>query len=102
MNRYTAYSSEAKLVLGQQGSPVYTQTRYKEHAIAAQWAMIARKTSLLNLRVDPIIKETLRLAAEREHRSVANMVEMLVRRHCESVGVVIPDQGHLFKDGDDE
>jgi len=64
--------------------------------------MTARKTAVLNLRVDPAIKEALRLAADREHRSIANLVEVLVRRHCEQAGIVIPDQGRLFKDASDE
>lgn len=64
--------------------------------------MTARKTAVLNLRVDPAIKEALRLAAEREHRSIANLVEVMVRRHCEQAGIVIPDQGRLFKDTGDE
>ena len=61
--------------------------------------MVARKTALLNLRIDPGIKEALRQAAEREHRSIANMVEVIVRRHCEAAGIVVPEQGTLFQDG---
>jgi hypothetical protein len=45
--------------------------------------MPPRKTTTLNLRVDPAIKETLREAAHRENRSIANMIELLIRRHCE-------------------
>ena len=61
-----------------------------------------RKVATLNLRIDPAIKEALRVAAEQEHRSVANLIEVLVRRHCEQVGIVIPAQGTLFEDSDDE
>ena len=64
--------------------------------------MPARKTALLNLRVDPAIKEALRLAAAQEHRSIANLIEVIVRRHCEQAGIVIPDQGTLFTDTGDE
>lgn len=64
--------------------------------------MIARKTALLNLRIDPGIKEALQQAAEREHRSVANMVEVIIRRHCEAAGIVVPEQGTLFKESGDE
>jgi len=53
--------------------------------------MPARKTATLNLRIEPPLKEALREAAEREHRSVANMVELLIRRHCEEVGIGIPE-----------
>jgi hypothetical protein len=59
--------------------------------------MSAAKTATLNLRIDPALKEALREAAEREHRSVANMVEVLVRRHCEARRIPIPEQGVLFK-----
>ncbi len=53
--------------------------------------MPARKTALLNLRIDPAVKEALREAARREHRSIANMVEVLTRRHCEDAGIPLAD-----------
>ena len=43
--------------------------------------MIKKKSATLNLRVDPLIKEAIRDAAERQHRSIANMVESLIREH---------------------
>ena len=49
------------------------------------------KISTLNLRIEPAIKEAVRVAAAREHRSVANMVEMLIRRHCNETGIAIAD-----------
>lgn len=48
------------------------------------------------------INNAIREAAFRDHRSVANMVELLIRRHCEEVGIPIPEQGSLFKEEDDE
>ncbi len=54
------------------------------------------KTATLNLRIDPILKEAIRIASEREHRSVANLIEVLIRQHCEQVGVPIPEQVNLF------
>lgn len=54
--------------------------------------MSKTKISTLNLRVNPAIKEAVREAAAIEHRSVANMVEVLIRRHCESEGIRIPEQ----------
>lgn len=63
--------------------------------------MVATKTTTLNLRVDPIIKEAVREAAIRDNRSIANMIEVLIRRHCESVGIPVPEQQPLFKDGKD-
>ena len=63
--------------------------------------MPAQKTTTLNLRVDPAIKEAVREAALRENRSIANMIEVLIRRHCEAEGIPIPEQQALFKDLDD-
>ena len=54
------------------------------------------KTATLNLRIDPVLKEAVRVAASLEHRSVANLVELLIRQHCERFGVSIPDQAELF------
>ena len=64
--------------------------------------MTPRKTSTLNLRIDPALKEAARVAALREHRSIANLIEWLVRQHCEATGIPIPEQSELFKDDDDE
>jgi len=63
--------------------------------------MVATKTSTLNLRVDPNIKEAIRIAAKKDHRSIANMVEMLIRDHCERVGISIPEQQEMFDEGED-
>ena len=59
------------------------------------------KTATLNLRVDPAIKDAARIAATREHRSVANLIEVLIRRHCEETGIPIPEQQVLFNGADD-
>ena len=59
------------------------------------------RSAVLNLRVDPALKEALRVAADRDHRSVANMVEWLVRRHCEAAGISIPRQAQLSLGEDD-
>ena len=63
--------------------------------------MPVKKSEILNLRIDPRIKDGLREAAEKEHRSVTNMVEVLVLRHCDQVGITIPEQKALFEDEDD-
>ncbi len=54
------------------------------------------KTATLNLRIDPGVKEGIRIAAVKDHRSVANMVEMLIRRYCADTGIGIPEQNELF------
>ena len=58
--------------------------------------MSKTKIATLNLRIDPGVKEAVREAADLEHRSVANMVEMLIRRHCDHSGIVIPEQSEMF------
>ena len=64
--------------------------------------MTGKKSSTLNLRVDPGLKEAARIAALHEHRSVANLIELLIRRHCQANGIPIPEQSELFKETDDE
>ncbi len=64
--------------------------------------MSPKKTSTLNLRIDPALKEAARIAAVRDHRSVANLIELLIRRHCESVGIPIPEQSELLGDAEHE
>ena len=53
--------------------------------------MAKTKVSTLNLRVNPAIKDAVREAAAREHRSVANMIEVLIRRHCDQEGIAITE-----------
>ena len=48
-----------------------------------------RKTEKLSIRVDPLIKDALQKAADIEHRSIANMVEILIRDHCRKNGIEI-------------
>jgi len=63
--------------------------------------MVATKTATLNLRIDPFLKEALKVAAMQEHRSIANMVEVMIRERCESKGISIPDQKELFTQNKD-
>ncbi len=39
----------------------------------------ATATLTVTFHIDPVVKEALRTAAAREHRSIANMVEVLIR-----------------------
>ncbi len=79
-----------------------TTTIYSRNALQLQYLFVTMyrmaktKVSTLNLRIEPGIKEAVREAAAREHRSVANMVEMLIRRHCEQAGISIPEQYELI------
>lgn len=51
--------------------------------------MANAKTATLSFRIEPGLKEALRTAADQEHRSIANMTEMMIRNYCERVGVPI-------------
>lgn len=64
--------------------------------------MSVSKTATLNLRIDPAIKEAVRIAAQRDHRSIANLLEVLIRQHCEANGISIPEQRALFVEDSDE
>jgi len=60
--------------------------------------MATGKTSTVTFRIEPGLKEALRTAAEREHRSIANMVEIMIRDYCGQNGITIPEQGTLFEE----
>jgi hypothetical protein len=45
--------------------------------------MPALRSTNLNLRIAPEIRESLREGAEREQRSISNMVEFLIVQYCQ-------------------
>lgn len=51
--------------------------------------MAAAKTATLTFRIEPGLKEALRTVAEQEHRSIANMVEVMIWDYCGRNGVAI-------------
>ena len=53
--------------------------------------MATAKTTTLTFRIELELKEALRTAAEREHRSVANRVAVLIRDHRERNGIPVPE-----------
>ena len=57
--------------------------------------MATSKTSTLTFRIEPALKEALRIAAERDHRSIANMIEVMIRDHCGRIGIAIQEQQPL-------
>jgi hypothetical protein len=61
--------------------------------------MATAKTTTLTFRIDPGLKEALRTAADREHRSIANMVEVMIRDHCGREGIAIIEPGALLIEG---
>ncbi len=55
--------------------------------------MATGKTAILSLRIEPDLKEALRAAAaEQEHRSIANMVEVMIREYCGRNSVALAEQ----------
>ena len=62
--------------------------------------MATTKTATLTLRVDPSIKEALRAAAQADHRSIANMIEVLIREYCEKKGIAILDSSSSEHSGE--
>lgn len=54
--------------------------------------MASAKTTTLTFRIEPELKDALRTAAEQEHRSIANMVAVLIRDHCQQQGIEIDTQ----------
>ncbi len=64
--------------------------------------MVATKVATLNLRIDPVLKEALREAAARDHRSIANLIEVLIRQHCAEHRISIPEQQDLSLEPDGE
>lgn len=60
--------------------------------------MATIKTATLTFRIDPELKEALRTAAVLEHRSISNMVEVLIRDYCEHHSITIsPTKDHPEK-----
>ena len=51
--------------------------------------MPTAKTTTLTFRIEPELKKALRIAAEREHRSIANMVAVLIRDYCRHNKILI-------------
>lgn len=57
------------------------------------------KDETLSIRTSAELKQLLKMAAEREHRSVASMIEVLVlqyaqRHHLKATGSASPNQDH--------
>ncbi len=44
--------------------------------------MEQRKTAVINVRVRPDVKDTLKATAERETRSISNMLEVMIAKYC--------------------
>jgi len=51
--------------------------------------MVTVMTAILTSRINPGVKEALRIGAGQAHRSIANMVEILIRSNCERHAIAI-------------
>jgi hypothetical protein len=82
-NLYFAPSDDSKLYCTLQY--IYSQNVVGE-------IMATEKTTTLTFRIEPNIKEALCTAADLDHRSIANMVAVMIREHCARVGIPIQDR----------
>jgi hypothetical protein len=62
--------------------------------------MVAPKNATLTLRIETALKEALKTAADAEHRSIANMVEVLIRDYCKREGIPISDRPDPLQTGE--
>ena len=58
--------------------------------------MAVIKPTTITLRSDPAVKEGLRLLAEIDHRSLTNMIEVMIREQCKVHNITIPNQQALL------
>jgi hypothetical protein len=73
----------------------YCTLQYKDSQTVVGEIMATEKTTTLTFRIDPNIKEALCIAADRDHRSIANMVAVMIREHCARVGISVQDKQAL-------
>lgn len=55
--------------------------------------MTATKSITLTVRVHPEVKVGLKTVADKERRSQANMIEIMIRDYCERNGITIAENG---------
>jgi len=53
--------------------------------------MASAKTATLTFRIEPELKEAVRVASVNEHRSIANMIAVMIRDYCGRVGVEVAE-----------
>jgi uncharacterized protein (DUF1778 family) len=46
--------------------------------------MAKKRTVTITLRIEPETRDLLKLAGEKDHRSMANMVEVIILEYCEA------------------
>lgn len=50
------------------------------------------KTAVMTLRVDPIVKCVAEIAARQERRSVTSLIEVLILKYCDQIGIKVPSE----------
>ena len=77
--------------------PVVASPQYNRRPAILHRPMRSQKTETLTVRLAPDIKAALREAADREHRSLANMLEIMIRdcrsRQAASASIEPPTLG---------
>lgn len=63
-----------------------TVAHFRSTSAAPRKTTATNKTATLSFRIEPGLKEVLRAAAEQEHRSIANMIEVMIREYCSRGG----------------
>lgn len=69
----------------------YNHEANRPNTMASQRPKV--KTATMTLRVDPKIKAAAEAAAEREHRSITSLIEVLILNHCRSLGLTAGKNG---------
>ncbi len=54
--------------------------------------MAETKSTTLTVRIHPVVKEALRTVAEHERRSLANMIEVMIRDYCGRAGINLEEK----------
>lgn len=68
---------------------VYPQYIRNHHLRSPE--MKAAKTETITVRIEPAVKAGLKVMAERERRSIANMIDVMIRDYCGRNAVKIDD-----------
>ncbi|MEW8339956.1 MAG: ribbon-helix-helix protein, CopG family [Candidatus Thiodiazotropha taylori] len=53
--------------------------------------MAETKSTTLTVRVQPTVKKGLKAVAEKERRSQANMIEVMIRDYCDRSGITLEE-----------
>ncbi|WP_425480709.1 DUF6364 family protein [Lysobacter silvisoli] len=59
----------------------------------------SKSTTSLTLRIDADIKEAAEIAAKQDRRSLTNLIEVLLERHCRNLDLYPPSDKRNSPDG---